>query len=263
MKENKAIILVGFGTSDVDAIRRCIEPIEDDIREIYGKEYTVFKAFTSKIILRKLKKDFGIEILDFKEALRKSKEVGCKRVIIVPLNVIAGGEYDRIKEFVSKYEHEFEELILGKPILQLEDEAENIVYSNIFESIKNELPRENNLLLVGHGISNKSNIIYKIFQKELEKLGFDNVILGTLEGEPCIEEIIDKLKIREVKEITLMPFLAVSGMHVKRDIFGDQEESWKSRLEREGFKVNCLDKALTEFPNVKELYVDNLKNIIS
>ncbi|AOR24242.1 sirohydrochlorin cobaltochelatase [Clostridium taeniosporum] len=262
MKNNRAIILVGFGTANIVAIKKCIDPIENEIREVFGEEFLVFKCFTSKIILRKLSNDFGVNILHFEEALRCAKLKGCTEILIMPLNVLHGNEYEKIKEFALKYNHEFSRILLGKPILQLDIETKEIVSSNIIEGIKKELPKDKNLLLVGHGTTNKSDIVYSLFEKELSKMNYENIIIGTLEGKISINEIIDKIIIREIKEITIVPFLSMAGKHINRDIFGENEYSWKRIIEARGVKVKCFRKSLTEFLSIKKLYLDNIKELV-
>lgn len=263
MKNNKTIILVSFGTSNTEAIKKCINPIENEIREVYGSEYLVFKCFTSKIILRKLSNDFGVNILHFEEALRSAKLKDCTDIIIMPLNVLHGNEYEKIKEVVSKYSHEFNKIILGNPILQLNNESKGIAFSNIVGSIKNELPKDKNLLLIGHGTTNKSDIVYSMFQKELLNMNYENVLIGTLEGKISINEILDKIIIRKIKEITIVPFLSVSGKHITKDIFGENKDSWKCMIEAQGVKVTCFNKSLTELLSVKGLYIENIKELIN
>lgn len=263
MKNKKAIILVGFGTSNTETIKKCIDPIENDIKKVYGNEYLVFKCFTSKIILRKLSNDFGIDILHFEEALRNAKCNQCEDIIIMPLNVLNGNEYEKIQHFVLQYKHEFNSIILGNPILQLDSKCKGIAFSKIVEGIKSELPKDKNLLLVGHGTTNKSDMVYSLFQKELSKMNYENVLVGTLEGKNSINEIVDKIIIRDIREITIVPFLSVAGKHITIDVFGEEEYSWKSVIESNGVKVNCFEKSLTELLSVKKLYLDSIKDLIS
>ncbi len=94
-------------------------------------------------------------------------------------------------------------------------------------------------------------------------MNYENILVGTLEGKISINEILDKIIIRQIKEITIVPFLSVSGKHITKDIFGENKDSWKCMIEDQGVKVKCFNKSLTELLSVKRLYIENIKELIN
>ena len=53
--------------------------------------------------------------------------------------------------------------------------------------------------------------------------------------------------------------MVVAGDHASNDMASDEEDSWKSILEKEGFKVQCSLKGLGEYKDIRELYIKHIK----
>ena len=258
----KAILVVSFGTSYIEALKKSICSIEEIIKEEY-EEYDVFRAFTSHFIIRKLKEKYDMVIPTPEEALSKLANENYVEVIVQPLHIIAGEEFHYIKKVTDTYGHNFKRIKLGRPIFHyqgIEDLPQD--YSLFIDSISDVLKENNATVLIGHGTAHPATAAYGCLQSVLEDEGFDNVFVGAVEGYPAFDTVIRRVKKSNIKEVTLMPLLLVAGDHAKNDIASDDEDSWKSMFEREGIKVNMLMKGLGEFDSFNRLYVNRIEDLI-
>lgn len=256
-----AILVVSFGTSYEDTRKITLDAIEEKIRDEF-KDFEVRKAYTSNMIIRKLKERDGIFVDTPMEALTKLKEDGYEKIIVQPLHVMPGEEYDKIKLCVHKFQKEksFNKIILGKPLLyQTKD------YEVVINAIKEDLIEKNEnkaLVLMGHGSYHPANSCYALLDYMLKSKGYENTFVATVEETPTLEDVIKRLKDKKIKEVILKPFMIVSGDHAKNDMASDEEDSWKSVLKKEGFKVNINLRALGENENIRRIYINNIKSII-
>lgn len=255
----KGILVVSFGTSFFDTFKACIESTEDRIKEAFP-EYEVRRAFTSYMILNKLKREYDIHIDRTEEALEKMKQDGFTEVYVQPLHIMPGDEYDKIINGVNQYKDSFDKLVLGRPILYRERD-----YIIAAEALKNQLPAMNEkqgVVLMGHGSTHPANASYALFQCILNDNGYGNIFVGTVEGYPMLDNIIPKLKEKNLEEVTLMPYMLVAGDHAINDMASDEEDSWKTQLENEGFKVNVYLHGLGENKAYQDIYVQHVKDCI-
>ncbi len=259
-KKAQGILVVSFGTSYAATLKACIESVENKIATAFPA-YEVRRAFTSGMVIKKLKERDEIFINNTAEALTKMKEGGFKEVIVQSLHVIPGVEYEKIKEAVESFKKDgtFEKIISGRPLLyQIKD------YKIAVEALQKQLPKLNDnqaVVLMGHGTYHFSNACYACLQSVIddEKL---NVFLATVEGYPELNDIIPKLKAKEITEITLMPYMLVAGDHAENDMAGKEEDSWKNVLEKEGFAVNIYMHGLGENPTYQDIYVDHVRDAL-
>ena len=259
----KAILVVSFGTSHLDALKNSIEKIEDKIKEEF-KEYEVFRAFTAHMIIKKLKERDNIIVLKPEEALEDLKNKGFEEVIIQPLHIIPGEEFDYIKAIAAGFEDDFKTIKVGRPIFfyQGVDEVPKD-YSAFIESIRNVLDNEESVVLFGHGTAHASNAVYGMLQTVLEDEDYDNVFVATVEGYPSIESCIKRMKKRGIKKTKLVPLLLVAGDHAKNDMASDEDDSMKSILQREGIEVSLHLHGLGEVDEFDELYINRIHDTIS
>lgn len=254
----KGILVVSFGTSYEHTRKANIEAVENKIDEAF-EAYEVRRAFTSSRIIKKLKERDNISIDNPSEALSKMKEEGFEEVIIQPLHIIPGIEYEKIVSVFKEFKGEFEKIEIGTPILYSIDDYEEAV-----DALKSQLPDiydGSAVVLMGHGTYHPSNACYSCLQLFLSDEGL-NVYVGTVEGYPEIEHIIPKLKNENIKEVILMPYMLVAGDHAINDMASDEEESWKSLLKKEGFIVNTYLHGLGENPNYQMIYVNHVREAI-
>ncbi len=261
----KAILVVSFGTTYEDARKVTIDAIEEKIKHTFT-EYDIRRAFTSHVILRVLKNRDNIHVDTPEEALEKLKNEGYKDVIVQPLHVIPGSEFDYINNVVKRYKSSetFENIVIGRPLICFKGEEDGVPddYSIMLDALTKQLPKNDTVILMGHGTNHIANAVYCCFESVLRDRGFENVHVATVEGYPTLDRVIPNVRARQSTEVILMPLLLVAGDHVKNDMVGDSEDSWKNILEAEGFKVNLYMHGLGENSNVQDIYIQHINDVI-
>ncbi len=271
--DKKAILVVSFGTSYNDARVANIDSVENRIKENF-KDYEIRRAFTSNIIIKKLAERDKLMIDTPEQALDKLKKEGFTQVLVQPLHIITGSEYDDVVAVVNKYQanHSFKKIAVGRPILyslggQYSDGRE---YPNSYamaaEALKKQLPAldsDTAVVLMGHGTPHPSDAAYACFQMVLQDAGLDNVLVGTVEGYPSLDDVKKALAEKKIKKVTLMPFMLVAGDHANNDMNGDEDDSWKSQLIKEGYEVDAYMHGLGENPAFQQMYVRNVRDALA
>lgn len=238
----KAILVVSFGTSYPEVIERCIAPVERAVA-VAHPEYEARRAFTSGMIIRKLKSIYGIEIDDIKTALTSLADEGFDEVICVPTHIIGGFEYDKVYNTVSEYADKMK-IKITKPLLHSSDAFAEVIDAL---NIKNDGVLH---ILVGHGTEHESDLIYSAFEEKLWEQGFDNVLVGTVEGYSDLNKTLENAEKTMYKSIILSPLMLVAGEHAKNDI----SVEWKNAFEKKGFSVKCDLRGLGEYEAIQKIY---------
>lgn len=254
----KAILLVCFGTANKEAIENCIVPMEEEIRKEFNNKYLVLKAFTSKVLIKILKLKENISVSRIDEALFYLSSEGYDEVIIQPLHVMAGTEYEEIKNVMKDYEYSFKSLKIGKTLMGYEGKELETACDKIVDAISCDIPKDKNVVLVGHGSKTGTNESYYKLEERFKELGYDNLLIGTLEGKRNLEVITKELKQKEIKDVLLMPLLILTGNHARKDIESG-EKSWAQKLKYEHIKVEVNMKALLEYKEIRNIYIDEIK----
>lgn len=249
--DKKAILVVSFGTSYPEALCNNIERVEKRIGAQL-EEYELRRAFTSEIIIKKLKRRDGVTVLTPQQALEAMKDEGFTQVVIQPLHVLPGSEYHEVKEAVEvcKKENAFEKISLGEPLLYTQED-----YAQVVEALKRQISPQKDgqaVVLMGHGTEHFSNACYYCLQSFMDRAGM-NAWIATVEGLPELKDIIPVLKEKGVEQVTLMPFMLVAGDHAINDMAGE-EDSWKQVLQEEGFEVEVYLHGLGENTAIQEIY---------
>lgn len=259
----KAIVVVSFGTSYLEPLKNSIENVENKIRENFT-DYDIYRAFTAHMIIRKLERVHGIIVEKPEEILEKLYKEGYEEVIIQPLHIIPGEEFNYIKNIEAHYKEKFKVVKVGRPIFYyqgIEELPED--YSLFIDSIKDVIGKEKAVVMMGHGTAHPSNAVYGALQSVLEDEGYDNVFIGTVEGYPNFQSVLKRVKKRCIKEVVLMPLMLVAGDHAKNDMASDEEDSWKSMFEAEGINVELNMKGLGEIDSFAQLYINRIDDLIN
>ena len=246
----KAILVVSFGTSYHETRKKTIEACENKIKESF-KDYDFYRAFTSGMIINKLKKRDNMFIDNPSEALEKLYNAGYKEVVVQSLHIICGDEYNKLKDMVAQYEDKFDKISIGRPLLTYIDD-----YRETVEAVKKDLDKmdiDEAVVFMGHGTEHESHSSYPAIEYMFRDYGI-NAFVGTVEGYPELEQVIKKLKNRNIKTVDILPFMLVAGDHAINDMASDEEDSWKTILEKEGFNVKVHVKGLGENPYIQEKF---------
>lgn len=251
-----AILVVSFGSSVRLARENAIMPIEMLIKKACP-DYSVSSAFTSNRVIKKLKETEGIYIDTPEEGMIKLINQGYKNIIVQPLHIIAGYEFDKIKDAISGLRNPDISIKLGKPLL-----FDDIDFLKVIEGLKTQMldmSLKRVVVLVGHGTHHPANAYYNELQNYMDKQQLP-IIVGTIEE--GITPILEKLRGSKYKEVLIMPFLLVAGDHVQNDLLSDDEDSWKSIFINSGYQVNGYSKGLGENPYFQDFYLQRVKNLL-
>ena len=240
----KGILVVSFGTSHLDTMERTIDVIENEIAERFDG-CRVYRAFTSGMIIRKLKRTENMEIDTVPEALRRMAADGMEDVVVQPTHIINGIENDRMMEDLMENMSLFRRIRVGKPLLSSVEDYKKSIHAVMAET---GLQDGEMLVLMGHGTEHHANSAYPTLEYTFHALGYNQVLVGTVESFPELKNVMAKLKIAEI----------VAGDHAKNDMAGD-EDSWKSGLEEEGYEVRVILKGLGEFEGIRKIFLEHIE----
>lgn len=254
------LLVVSFGTSFNDSRRLTIGAIENKMIEAFP-DWDVRRAFTSQIIIDHVKKRDNVTIDNLKEALDRAADNGVKKLVVQPTHLMSGFEYTDVKNEVAEYADSFEKLAVGEPLLTSEEDFKEVI-SIITEATKEYDDGETAIIFMGHGTEADSNEVYTKLQTMIADAGFANYYIGTVEAEPGLEDVVQAAKDGGYKKVVLEPLMIVCGDHANNDMAGDEEDSWKSVFEKEGFEVECVMRGLGELPEIQDLLAEHAKKAI-
>lgn len=266
LKNKDAILVMTFGTTFADTRAKTIDAVEAAIQKAHP-DIPVFEAYTSHIIIDRVKAKEGIQKMTPEEAFSKLKAEGYTRVAVVSLDVIPGMEYSYDSIITKMQMSKFKELSLATPLMYFqgtEGEPDQVV--DFLNAVKSQFPvmgKEDATLIMAHGTPHPGNAYYSVIQDRIEKLGMNNVFVYSVEGRPNLDDVIPKLKAKGFKNVTLMPIMMVAGDHANNDMAGDDPNSHKSILTKAGFKVNTYIHGLGENENVRALYIQRANEALA
>ena len=254
----RAILVVSFGTSYNESREATIGAIEKAIAEEFPETETR-RAFTSQIIIDKLKERDGLEIDNVKEALDRAAADGITELVVQPTHLMDGFEYMDLAEELEEYEGSFEQVVLADPLLTSDADFDAVAKA-ITEAMAEYDDGETAFCYMGHGTEADSNQVYPRLQETLKEAGYTDYFIGTVEAEPSLEDVTASLKeAGGYKRVVLRPLMVVAGDHANNDMAGDDEDSWKSILNKEGYETECVLEGLGQIPAIRELYVQHTK----
>lgn len=253
----KAIMAVSFGTSYEETRKLTIEAFEQSLAEHFAN-LPLYRAWTSGMIIKKIRERDGIIVNKVSEALQQIKEDGFDEILVQPSHILEGMEYEKIVEQLTLGKSDFESIKLGRGLLY--DDDSYIEVSKAISDIFSDVTEKEALLLVGHGSSHKMDISYEKLEKAMSDAGHKNFIIGTIEGNFDMERAISKLKEISPDRVRLAPLLIVAGDHALNDIGGDDEDSYKMQLKAAGFDVKCVLKGLGEYRQIRDIFIRRAEN---
>lgn len=265
MGEKRAIVVVSFGTTYIDALKTCIEPIEKAIAESFTS-YAVYRAFTSVFVRGRLAQS-GIASDSLPEVLERLCREGYEKVVVVPTHIIEGEEYrNKVSMVAEEYRPRFARLVVGRPLLSCCDEKNcPIDYRDVVEALRSQFPAlesDEVIVLMGHGSNCAQDSVYPCLQETFDACGL-NVLVGVMEKGDLLSLDYVMKRIRamgNVKKVYLVPFLLVAGCHVEKDMTGD--DSWQMQLQDAGYQVISYLHGLGENEAIRALYVKRVRELL-
>ena len=257
----KELMVVSFGTSFNDSRRLTVGAIEKALEENIS-DFSVRRAFTSQIIIDHVKKRDEVTIDNVKEALDRAVDNGVKELVVQPTHLMNGLEYHDLEEEVAGYADSFEKISIGNPLLTTEEDFDKVMKA-IVEATKEFDDGETAICFMGHGTEAESNAIYEKMQKKLTEAGYEHYYVGTVEASPSVEDVLAEVKKGDYKKVVLRPLMIVAGDHANNDMAGDEEDSWKSIFEAEGYEVKCVVEGLGQLEEIQKLFVEHAKEAVA
>ena len=271
------LLVVSFGTSFNDSRAEDIGGIEKALQKAYP-DWSVRRAFTAQIIINHVQARDGEKIDNMDQALQRAVDNGVKNLIVQPTHLMHGAEYDELSEAVASYSDKFESVSIAEPLLGEGGSADDSVNSDKeavakavtaeavktagYESLDAAKEDGTAFVFMGHGTSHTAKISYSQMQNQMNALGYDNVFIGTVEGEPedtACEAVIEKIQEAGYKKVILRPLMVVAGDHANNDMAGDDDDSWKSQFEASGVfdSIETQIAGLGQIPVIQDLYVSH------
>jgi sirohydrochlorin cobaltochelatase len=264
----KAIVVVSFGTTYADTRKKTIEACEQDIAAEFP-DYSVCRAFTAYGVINKLKKRDGIHVETPAEALERLHGEGFHEVIIQSLHLLPGEEFhNKIISTVGTWRDRFEKFAVGAPVFSSVVDYRAVIEAlgrqveKLLGSPASALPEKEAVVFMGHGSKHPANMAYLALQYLLDKQDLPYLI-ANVEAYPELPDVLPELEKRGTERVHLMPLMLVAGDHAKNDMAGDDEDSWKNVLEREGFDVAVYLHGLGENERFRRIYIDHARAAMS
>lgn len=254
------ILVVSFGTSYNDSRDITIGAIENAIQEAYP-DYQVKRAFTSQIIIDKLKERDGIEIDNVTEALDRAVNDGVKTLVVQPTHLMNGYEYTDLLDELDTYKDKFDKIAIGDPLLTSDEDFKAVVQAITSETSSYD-DGQTAICFMGHGTEADSNSVYTKLQETLTSEGYENYYIGTVEATPSVDDVLAAVKEKNYTKVVLEPLMVVAGDHANNDMAGDEDDSWKTVFQNAGYQVECVLKGLGQFESIQNIYVDHVKAAI-
>ena len=246
--DKAALLVVHFGTTYPQTRQRTIEAINRKIADAFP-QLTIREAWTSRIVIKRMAAR-GEKIPVPAQALQQLHAEGFTHVVVQSTNIIEGIEMEALRGEVAQATSLFKDIRVGNPLLYSVDD-----YHQVLQTVVQHAPARKEVVLVGHGTYTPSTSTYAMMDYMLKAKGYANFHVGTIEGYPSFDDMLQQLKASRKKEVILMPFMFVAGDHANNDIAVD----WKEALVKEGFRVDVMMQGLGELPQIQEQFMEHAR----
>ena len=267
------LLVVSFGTSYNDSRVNDIKSIEDALQEAYP-DWSVRRAFTAQIIINHIQARDGEKIDNMTQALERAVANGVKNLVVQPTHLMHGAEYDEMCAAIDDYRDNFDAVSIAEPLLgEVGSDATVInadkeavakavtaaaVEASGFDSLEAAKEAGAAYVLLGHGTAHVAKVSYSQMSTQMQQLGYENVFIGTVEGEPeetACESVIEEVRAAGYTTVILRPLMVVAGDHANNDMAGSDDDSWKPMFEDAGFTVDCQIAGLGGIADIQALYI--------
>ena len=276
------LLVLSFGTSYNDSRRLTIGAIEGDLEKAFP-DFSVRRGFTANIIIDHVQRRDNILIDDVDAALERAVNNGVKNLVVQPTHLMHGAEYDEMMEMIDEYKDKFESVAVAEPLLgevgadaavinaDKEAVAKAVTAAAVkdagFDSLEAAAEEKVAFVFMGHGTSHTAKVSYSQMQTAMQTLGYSNVFIGTVEGEPeetACENVIEAVKAAGYTKVILRPLMVVAGDHANNDMAGADDDSWLSQFQASGdfASVECQIAGLGEIEDIQQRYIEHTKAAI-
>ena len=279
----KELLVVSFGTSFNDSRATDIKGIEDALQAAFP-DWSVRRAFTAQIIINHVQARDGEKIDNMDQALERAVANGVKTLVIQPTHLMHGAEYDELTAAVENYKDKIPTIVVAEPLLgEVGDDATviNADKQAVATYVVNEAVTESGFasldeaeqagvayVFMGHGTAHTAKVTYSQMQTQMNTLGYKNVFIGTVEGEPeetACENVIEAVSAAGYKTVVLRPLMVVAGDHANNDMADPEDpESWVSMFTASAKfeKIDTQIAGLGRIADVQALYVAHAQAVI-
>ena len=267
------LLVVSFGTSYNDSRVNDIKSIEDALQEAYP-DWSVRRAFTAQIIINHIQARDGEKIDNMTQALERAVANGVKNLVVQPTHLMHGAEYDEMCAAIDEYRDQFESVSIAEPLLGEVGSDASVINADKeavakavtaaaaeasgFDSLEAAREAGAAFVLLGHGTAHVARVSYSQMSTQMQQLGYENVFIGTVEGEPeetACESVIEEVRAAGYTTVILRPLMVVAGDHANNDMAGSDDDSWKPMFEDAGFTVDCQIAGLGGIADIQALYI--------
>ena len=267
------LLVVSFGTSYNDSRVNDIKSIEDALQEAYP-DWSVRRAFTAQIIINHIQARDGEKIDNMTQALERAVANGVKNLVVQPTHLMHGAEYDEMCAAIDEYRDQFESVSIAEPLLGEVGSDASVINADKeavakavtaaaaeasgFDSLEAAKEAGAAFVLLGHGTAHVARVSYSQMSTQMQQLGYENVFIGTVEGEPeetACESVIEEVRSAGYTTVILRPLMVVAGDHANNDMAGSDDDSWKPMFEDAGFTVDCQIAGLGGIADIQALYI--------
>ena len=267
------LLVVSFGTSYNDSRVNDIKSIEDALQEAYP-DWSVRRAFTAQIIINHIQARDGEKIDNMTQALERAVANGVKNLVVQPTHLMHGAEYDEMCAAIDDYRDNFDSVSIAEPLLGEVGSDASVINADKeavaravtaaaaeasgFDSLEAAKEAGAAFVFLGHGTAHVAKVSYSQMSTQMQQLGYENVFIGTVEGEPeetACESVIEKIQAAGYTTVILRPLMVVAGDHANNDMAGSDDDSWKPMFEDAGLTVDCQIAGLGGIADIQALYI--------
>ena len=257
--QKDALLLVTFGTS-VESAQKSFANVEKKMKAAFPNT-EIRWAYTSHIIRDKLAKEQKKRIDSPEIALARLMDEGYKEVTLQSLHMLPGAEFHALNANARMFEAMrggIKKIRIGYPLLVNNKSMDEVLEAAFKDIVPKERKPEDAVLFMGHGTHHPADAVYSAMMYKAQQMD-PNCYVGTVEGFPTFDEILDMLKAKGVKKAYLIPLMTVAGDHSINDMAGDEEDSWKSLLKAAGIEGVPVLKGLAEYDAIVDIWIQRLK----
>ena len=216
----------------------------------------------------------GEEIDNMTQALERAVANGVKNLVVQPTHLMHGAEYDEMCAAIDDYRDNFDSVSIAEPLLgEVGSDATVInadkeavakaitaaaVEASGFDSLEAAKEAGAAFVFLGHGTAHVARVSYSQMSTQMQQLGYENVFIGTVEGEPeetACESVIEEVRAAGYTTVILRPLMVVAGDHANNDMAGSDDDSWKLMFEDAGLTVDCQIAGLGGIADIQALYI--------